>query len=1045
MLCFARNPGRIAQMCGLAVGLTATLYAQPSVLTWHNDNARTGQNLQETILTPANVNSATFGKLFTIGVDGKVDAQPLYVPHLTIPGQGVHNVLYIATEHDSVYAFDADSGAPLLHVSLLGANEATSDDRSCGSQVGPEIGVTATPVIDPGSGPHGTIYVVAMTKDTSNNYHHRLHALDLTTLSEQFNGPVEVAATAPGNLGTEKKNAGDTVQTFLPAQHKDRAALLFSNGVVYTAWSSHCDSPPYTSWVIGYNGTTLAQSTVLNLVPNGNDGGIWAAGSGLQADGAGNIYVPTGNGTFDTTLTGGGFPSKSNYGNAYVKMSASGGNLAVADYFTMTNTVSESGADTDLGSGGGMLLPPLMDAGGHARDLAVVAGKDMNIYVMDRANLGKFHPSSNEIFQQLTGVLAGGVYSSPAWFNNILYYGAQGNLLKGFQFANGRFGANPISQTSATFQYPGTTPSVSANGTSNGIVWATSNGTAVLHAYSASNLGNELYNSNQITSGRDHFGSGNKFMVPTIVNGKVYVGSNGGVSGQPGSVAVFGMLNPPADFSFTVTPNSIGVVPGGTAAYTITLIPGTGFTGTVTFSLTGLPVGASAILNPQMVTGSGTSSLNVTANNVAMGSHTFTVTGSSGGITHNVGATLIVTSSTAVLSIIKHSGTFILGQQNAPYFVTVSNASDAAPTSGLVTVTETVPSGFTLVAMSGAGWSCSSNTCSRSDVLGTGASYPPITVTVNVAGNATSPQVNQISVSGGGSVTANATHSTAIVPVGSHPGSHLGVFEGGIWLADMDGNGQVASSEIFGWGASSDTPLLGDWNGTNTDKAGVFRSSNGLWFLDLNGNHQLVQSDIVGFGQSGDVPVVGDWNHSGTSKIGIFRNGTWFLDLTGNHQLTQSGIISWGQAGDVPVVGDWNGDGTTKIGVFRNGLWLLDLTGNHQLTQSGIIGWGQASDIPMVGDWNGDGKTKIGVFSNGNGLWFLDLTGNHVLVQNDIVGWGQNGDTPVLGDWDNTGTSKIGVFRSGTWFLDLTGNHQLTSSSILNWGKAGDKPEPGRW
>src|SRR5450432_1600694 len=192
MLCFARNPGRIAQMCGLAVGLTATLYAQPSVLTWHNDNARTGQNLQETILTPANVNSATFGKLFTIGVDGKVDAQPLYVPHLTIPGQGVHNVLYIATEHDSVYAFDADSGAPLLHVSLLAANEATSDDRNCGSQVGPEIGVTATPVIDPGSGPHGTIYVVAMTKDQSNNYHHRLHALDMTTLSEQFNGPVEV-------------------------------------------------------------------------------------------------------------------------------------------------------------------------------------------------------------------------------------------------------------------------------------------------------------------------------------------------------------------------------------------------------------------------------------------------------------------------------------------------------------------------------------------------------------------------------------------------------------------------------------------------------------------------------------------------------------------------------------------------------------------------------------------------------------------------------------------------------------------------------------
>ena len=549
MLYRVLKPRRTALLGGMAVFCAAALYSQPSVLTWHNDNARTGQNLQETILTTANVNVSTFGKLFTIGVDGLVDGQPLYVPGLTIPGQGVHNVLYIATEHDSVYAFDADSGALLKQVTLLEGSETSSDDRGC-SQVTPEIGVTATPVIDPHSGPHGTIYVVAMSKLTSGStvtYYQRVHALDLTTLAEEFGGPVEVAATYPGT--------GDE-STFLPAQHKDRAALLLANGIVYISWSSHCDDTPYTSWVIGYNESTLAQETVLNLVPNGTQGGIWASGSGPQADTAGNVYVPTGNGTFDTTLTGAGFPSGNDYGNAYVKMSSSGGHLAVADYFTMSGTVSESGTDTDLGSGGGMLLPPLNDTNGHSRNLAVVAGKDSNIYVMDTAGLGKFNPNADEMYQQLTGVLPGGMWGSPAWFNGTLYYGDQGNALKAFAFSNGTFETSPGSQTSVTFPYPGTTPSISANETSNGIVWATvGSGSGVLHAYNAGNLSEELYNSNQAANARDQFGGGNKFVFPTIVNGKVYVASIDGVNNKPGSVAAFGLLGePPAVVS--VSPNS---------------------------------------------------------------------------------------------------------------------------------------------------------------------------------------------------------------------------------------------------------------------------------------------------------------------------------------------------------------------------------------------------------------------------------------------------------------------------------------------------------
>ncbi len=490
---------RLTQWCGLSLVLVfaTTLCAQPSVLTWQNDNFRTGQNLQESILTPANVKSATFGRLFTLAVDGKVDAQPLYVPGLTIPGQGVHNVLYVVTEHDSVYAFDADNGILLKSRTILVAPEVPSDDRGCG-QVTPEIGITSTPVIDLQSGPHGSMYLIAMTKDASAKYHHRLHALDLTTLAEEFAGPVEIAATYPGSQGVEKNTSTDTVQTFNPAAHKERSALLLLNGVVYTTWSSHCDAGHYTGWVMGYNETTLQQTTVLNLTPNGNDGGMWSAGSGPAADASGNIYMPLGNGTFDTTLLGNGLPSKGDYGNAYVRMSTTSGQLAAADYFTMTNTVSESNGDTDLGSGGGMLLPPLNDSGGNSRQFAVVAGKDQNIYVMDRTSLGKFHPSSDEIYQQLTGVLSGGVWSSPAWFNGRLYYGAQGNVLKAFAFANGQFGTNPDSQSSASFPYPGVTPSISASGGSNGIVWAISNSNpAVLRAYNATNLSTELYDSNQ--------------------------------------------------------------------------------------------------------------------------------------------------------------------------------------------------------------------------------------------------------------------------------------------------------------------------------------------------------------------------------------------------------------------------------------------------------------------------------------------------------------------------------------------------------------------
>jgi hypothetical protein len=546
-----RNRLHLAIVYGVTLACIAKLGAQPSVLTWHNDSSRTGQNLQETILTPTNVKSSTFGKLFVMNVDGKVDAQPLYVPSVTIPGQGVHNVLYVVTEHDSAYAFDADNGTQLWKVSALGAGETTSDDHGCG-QVTPEIGLTATPAIDLQSGPHGTMYAVAMTKDGSGHYHQRLHALDLTTGAELFNGPMEIQATYPGS-GAEN--------TFRPGQHVERPGLLIVNGVVYTTWGSHCDGGPYTAWVIGYNETTLAQVNVLNLTPNGSEGGIWAAGSGLASDANGNLYLLTGNGTFDTTLTAGGLPNKGDYGNAFVKISTASGTLAVTDYFTMLNTTSESNGDVDLGSGGLMLLPPLSDSLGTLRSLVVGAGKDSNIYILDKSNMGKFSPSADAIYQQMSSALPGGVWSSPAWSNGTLYYGDQGNPLKAFRFANGFFQTPASSKSTHSFTYPGTTPSISANGTSNGIVWAAENtNPATLHAYDATNLATELYNSNQAANGRDHFGSGNKFIVPTVVNGKVYVGTTNGV-------AALGLL-----CSYAIAPQSATVPANGATTQTVNVV-----------------------------------------------------------------------------------------------------------------------------------------------------------------------------------------------------------------------------------------------------------------------------------------------------------------------------------------------------------------------------------------------------------------------------------------------------------------------------------------
>jgi hypothetical protein len=548
----------VSNSVGNATSNSATLTVNPApppsnvtVLTYHNDNARTGLNPNETILTTANVNSATFGKIGTLPVDGLVDAEPLYVGGLNVGGT-VRNVVFVATEHDSVYAFDADSFALLWQKSVLGSGEAPSDNRGC-SQVTPEIGVTSTPVIDRSAGPNGTIFVVAMSKNGS-SYFQRLHALDLTAGAE-IGTPATIQATFPGS-GANSSN-GQVV--FDPKQYKDRAALLLLNGVIYTTWASHCDADPYTGWVIGYNESNLQQASVLNVTPNGSRGAIWMSGGGPAADSSGNIYLLDGNGTFDTSLDSGGFPNNGDYGNAFLKLSTGGTPpLKVADYFNMHDTVSESNADLDFGSGGAVVLVDLKDNVNQTWHLAIGAGKDSRIYVVNRDNMGKFNPNNdNAVYQEVTGAfsctpgVAECVFSTPALFNNTLYYGAAGDTLKAFPLVNAMLSLSPLKPNSPTaFGYPGTTPSISSNGTSNGIVWAiescssSTSCTGALHAYDATNLANELYNTNQASGGRDQFSTNRncKFVTPMIANGKVYVGTGTYSGGPSGAVIVFGPL-----------------------------------------------------------------------------------------------------------------------------------------------------------------------------------------------------------------------------------------------------------------------------------------------------------------------------------------------------------------------------------------------------------------------------------------------------------------------------------------------------------------------
>jgi hypothetical protein len=568
----------------LLFAATLPAFGQVNVLTYHNDFSRTGQNTNETILTPANVNTNTFGKVFSYPVDGQIYAQPLYVSSLAIPGQGTHNVIFVATMHDSVYALDADSnagpnGGVLWQVSL--GTSAAMPNNDFGNRYGPyhdirpEVGIIGTPVIDLAA---GTIYLSAFTHE-GNSYIQRIHALSITTGAERPFSPVVVAASIPatGVASSGGRLAFDPMNNGL-----QRPALTLAGGVLYVCYSGFADTNPYHGWLLGFNPSTLQQltnrifvttpnSTIAAWGGNAGEGGLWMGGNGPLVDGATNLFFEIGNGPFNADTNG------TEYGDSFVKLSTTNG-LAVADYFTPFNQATLAANDTDLGSGGPVLLPDEVGSANHPH-LILGSGKSGTIYLVDRDNMGHYNGASDsQIVQSVPGAI-GASFATAAYFNKAIYYQGNGDRLKAFAITNGTLSTTPIHRSGGTIGFPGATPSVSANGTNNAIVWviqstAVSSGSptgpAILFAYNAYNLTNKLYDSTQAGS-RDTASWAVKTSVPTVANGKVYVGGASALTvyGNGTFLAVPTIAPAGGYFTNSVTVTLSDATPGTTLYYTL--------------------------------------------------------------------------------------------------------------------------------------------------------------------------------------------------------------------------------------------------------------------------------------------------------------------------------------------------------------------------------------------------------------------------------------------------------------------------------------------
>jgi hypothetical protein len=499
----------------------ASAYGQNDVLTQHNDVSRSGLNPNETFLTPQNVTVSQFGKLFTQNVDGIIVGQPLYASNVLMNDGNVHNVVFVATQHNTVFAFDADSNlgndaSPLWSVSLDGAG--TTDpiaDYGCTGTHFTEIGVTSTPVIDPGK---TTVYVVSKTV-TAGQRAFSLHALNISTGSELLGGPVVITGTTSSSNGSG---------TFNPMYQLQRPALLLENGTLYIGFGGNgCDEYAYNGWMFAYDSQTLAQTAAFLVTPDGTRGSIWQGGSGPAADEFGNIYVATANGTYD------GPTGESDFGDSVLKMGWNGNSFGVLDYFTPYNQLQLAQQDLDLGSAGPLILP---DQPGLYPHELMAGGKQGTLYLINRDNEGQFNPATDDVIQSIPDAVVNELTGVPSYWNGSVYVAGELDYIKQFALINGALTTTPVSQTTVAFTGTGpASTSISANGNSNAILWAIAHNSNTLYAFDPTNLANEFYNSGQAAKQRDKLGPVIRFATPTVSNGKVYIGGES-------TLTVYGLL-----------------------------------------------------------------------------------------------------------------------------------------------------------------------------------------------------------------------------------------------------------------------------------------------------------------------------------------------------------------------------------------------------------------------------------------------------------------------------------------------------------------------
>jgi hypothetical protein len=573
---FAPRPSRRGYLLTLEY-LEPRVTPDANVLTYHNDLASTGQNLGETALTRTNVNPATFGKLYSTALDGQVYAQPLFVSGLSITGKGTHDTVFVATQHNSLYALDAQSGQVLWQTNFnnpaAGVIPVPNIDVHNDNAIAPEIGITSTPVIDLG---RNTIYLDTYTRESRGDQYHYVHTLRAVDISGGGvagstvigdtvgtpGGAGDTYITGPSVAGVGDGNVNGIVQ-FNAFRALQRSALTEVNGRVYVAFASHADTGPYHGWVMGFDAATLQMTAAWNATPNTGLGGIWQSAGGVVADAQGNLYVETGNGGFDTTFDANGFPILGDYGDSFVKLAVdpttdathqnvNGWGLKVVDYFTPFNENDLDVIDLDLGSGGPMLLP---DAAGSAQHphLLIGGGKEGRIYLIDRDNMGKYHPGFDQVVQEQTQAIRG-IYGTFGYYNGSVYFaGALSDVAKSFSMSQAQFSPVTTSRSSDTYAFPGSTPSISANGATDGIVWQVDRSTNQVRAYSTASYAQELWTSAQATGGRDTpAGVISKFAVPTVANGLVFVGTST-------SLVAYGLL------ASTTGPSGLAATAAGTS------------------------------------------------------------------------------------------------------------------------------------------------------------------------------------------------------------------------------------------------------------------------------------------------------------------------------------------------------------------------------------------------------------------------------------------------------------------------------------------------